>query len=373
VNLPLSLYVHFPWCVRKCPYCDFNSHPVRGAFDQAGYLNALLIDAGAALRDVPPQGISSVFLGGGTPSLFDPDSFATLLTHLQPWLEPGAEITMEANPGTVEYQDFSAYREAGISRISLGAQTFNPTHLKRLGRIHGPREIRIAFERVRAGGFENVNLDLMYGLPEQTTAEAIEDLSQALALSPEHVSWYHLTIEPRTEFARHKPPLPSEGEVEVMEDTGRALLEGNGFHRYEVSAWARPGRQCRHNVNYWSFGDYLGIGAGAHGKRTREDSPGLQIGRNSKAAQPRLYLAEPLETRQSAVEDTEIPLEFLMNALRLTDGVSADIFSSRTGLPLASLEPAWNELREMGLMRKDRIATTAFGYRHLDAVLQRFL
>jgi oxygen-independent coproporphyrinogen-3 oxidase len=373
MSLPLALYVHFPWCVRKCPYCDFNSHPVRGDLDQAGYLKALLIDARAALRDVAPQGISSVFLGGGTPSLFDPATFETLLAHLQLWLEPGAEITMEANPGTVEYQDFSAYRAAGINRISLGAQTFNPAQLKRLGRIHGPREIRIAFERVRAGGFENVNLDLMYGLPEQTTAEAIEDLNQALALGPEHISWYQLTIEPKTEFARRKPSLPVEGEVEGMEDAGRALLETEGFQRYEVSAWTRPGRQCRHNVNYWSFGDYLGIGAGAHGKRTRQVCAGLQIVRTSKAAQPRLYLAEPLETRQSPVADQEIPLEFLMNVLRLTDGVSSDIFPSRTGLPLSCLEPAWNELAEMGLMRKDRIATTPFGYRHLDAVLQRFL
>ena len=373
MSLPLSLYVHFPWCVRKCPYCDFNSHPVRGNLDQTGYLKALVIDASTALQEVPLRGIASVFLGGGTPSLFDPDAFEKLLTHLEPWLSPEAEITMEANPGTIEYQDFSAYREAGINRISLGAQSFDPAQLKQLGRIHGPHEICTAFERVRAGGFENVNLDLMYGLPQQTTAEATDDLGRALALGPEHISWYQLTIEPKTEFARRKPPLPAEGEVEVMEASGRERLTAAGFQRYEVSAWSRPGHRCEHNLNYWRFGDYIGIGAGAHGKLTRGGSSGPEIVRTSKPAQPRVYLAEPLETRQHAVSDAEISLEFLMNALRLTEGVSADIFRPRTGLPLSSLEPAWSELAEMGLMRKDRIATTAFGYRHLDAVLQRFL
>ena len=373
MSLPLSLYVHFPWCVRKCPYCDFNSHPVRGNLDQDGYLKALVIDASNALQEVPHGGITSVFLGGGTPSLFDPDSFEKLLARLRPWLNPEAEITMEANPGAVEYQDFAAYREAGINRISLGAQSFNPAQLKQLGRIHGPHEICTAFERVRAGGFENINLDLMYGLPQQTKAEATDDLGRALALGPEHISWYQLTIEPKTEFARRRPPLPVEGEVEAMEVSGHEQLAAAGFQRYEVSAWTRPGHRCEHNLNYWRFGDYIGIGAGAHGKLTRGGSAGSKIVRTSKAAQPRVYLAKPLETKQHAVSDAEVSLEFLMNALRLTEGVSADIFRSRTGLPLSSLEPAWSELAEMGLMRKDRIATTAFGYRHLDAVLQRFL
>jgi len=368
-----SLYLHIPWCVRKCPYCDFNSHPLRGTLAEADYLAALHADLDQALVDVPEGAIDTVFCGGGTPSLFSADAFASLLKRLAPWLCAGAEVTLEANPGTVEHHDFAAYRAAGINRLSLGAQSFDAGQLQRLGRIHGPAETEQAFRRARAGGFDNINLDIMYGLPEQTAPAALADLEQAIALEPEHVSWYELTIEPKTEFARRPPRLAVEAEVAAMERCGLALLADAGYRRYEVSAFARPGRQCRHNLNYWNFGDYLGAGAGAHGKRSRVDGGTLLVERTRKAAQPRRYMADPTRTEHYPVSTGELPFEFMMNALRLVDGVDAGRFPDATGLALSSLEPEWQALAEQGLLAADRLATTPLGLRHLDAVLQRFL
>jgi putative oxygen-independent coproporphyrinogen III oxidase len=346
----IGLYAHFPWCVRKCPYCDFNSHPVRGTLEEGAYLEALLRDAAHG-----------------------PGAFRTLLAALRPWLAPDAEITMEANPGTAEYHDLGEYRAAGINRLSFGAQSFDDRQLARLGRIHRAAETREAFRRARAAGFDNINLDLMYGLPQQTAGAALADLDAAIALEPDHLSWYQLTIEPRTEFAGRPPRLPGETAVARMEQRGHARLAAAGFARYEISAYARAGARCRHNLNYWEFGDYVGIGAGAHGKRSLAGPDRLHVTRTTKRAQPRLYLADPLATETRLVTDDQRPFEFLMNALRLTEGVPLEAFATRTGLSLAALEPAWSAGVARGLLAPDRLAATPIGLRHLDAVLQTFL
>lgn len=369
----LGVYLHFPWCVRKCPYCDFNSHPLKGSLDEAGYVAALEADLTEAAAGVAASAIGSVFCGGGTPSLFHAESFQRLLEALGPRLSKTAEITMEANPGTVEHHDFAAYRTAGITRLSLGAQSFEARQLAALGRIHGAGDTARAFLRAREGGFEDINLDLMYGLPGQTAAHAIKDLEQAVALGPEHLSWYQLTIEPKTEFARRPPTLATDAEIAVMERDGLALLGDAGYERYEVSAFARAGHRSRHNLNYWTFGDYLGAGAGAHGKLTRGDASERRVVRTRKPNQPRLYLGDPLYTERTEVSRDQLVFEFMMNALRLVHGVDAACFESRTGLSRRDLDPVWEGLVADGLARSDRIATTAFGLRHLDGVLQRFL
>lgn len=369
----VGLYVHLPWCVRKCPYCDFNSHPQRRALPEAEYLAALRADAAAAREALGSRRIASVFFGGGTPSLFPPSTFAALLDDLAAHLCGDAEITMEANPGTAEHHDLGGYRSAGINRLSLGAQSFDDAMLARLGRIHGAADTVRAMALARRGGFDNVNIDLMYALPGQTVRGALDDLDAALTLAPEHVSWYQLTIEPKTEFARRPPLLASESEVERMEHAGHARLAEAGYERYEVSAYARDGRRCRHNLTYWTFGDYLGIGAGAHGKLSRTRDGRVLVQRTRKAAQPRLYLADPVATETVAVDDDERVGEFLMNALRLRDGVSWARLTETTGLERGHLEPRWRELVALGLVRDDRIAATPLGYRHLDALLQKFL
>jgi putative oxygen-independent coproporphyrinogen III oxidase len=369
----LGLYAHFPWCVRKCPYCDFNSHPLRGDLDEAGYLGALEADAAAALTGLPPASIVSLFFGGGTPSLFSPAAFARLLAFLEPWLARGVEVTLEANPGTVEHHDFAAYRKAGINRLSLGAQSFDPAQLAALGRIHDPGDTRRAFARARAGGFDNINVDVMYGLPRQTAAAAIDDLTSALSLGPEHVSWYQLTLEPKTEFARRPPILATESAVAAMEGRGHALLAEHGYRRYEVSAYARTGLTCRHNLNYWTYGDYLGIGAGAHGKRSALVDGRLEILRTAKPAQPRLYQRDPLHTERVTVPEEERTFEFMMNALRLVDGVAWPVFEARTGIGRPQIAPVWDRLVAEGLVQRDRVATTPLGYRYLDGVVGSFL
>ncbi|HEX7034591.1 MAG TPA: radical SAM family heme chaperone HemW [Pseudomonadales bacterium] len=369
----LGLYLHFPWCVRKCPYCDFNSHPLRDALQHEAYLEALEADLAAQLADVPAGALTSVFCGGGTPSLFPPETFARLIEQLAPWLAADAEITMEANPGTVEHHDFAGYRRAGINRLSLGAQSFSAEKLMRLGRIHGPDDTVRAYEKARRAGFDNVNLDLMYGLPEQSVAEALGDLEQAIALGPEHLSWYQLTLEPKTEFARRPPPLPDHDRIADMERGGLAYLAEAGYRRYEVSAFARNGRACRHNLTYWQFGDYVGAGAGAHGKRSQCRAGRLAIERTRKPSQPRRYLADPTATETVPVTDGERRFEFLLNVLRLVDGVPHERFPAATGLPIDALEPEWSQLVAEGLLRRDRIATTPRGLRYLDGVLQRFL
>lgn len=360
----VGVYVHFPWCVKKCPYCDFNSHPLRGSLDEVAYLDALIDDFAAS---APMQTIDSVYCGGGTPSLFSPASFARLLRHLD--AADDAEVTMEANPGTLEHSDFGAYREAGINRISLGAQSFDPSMLTTLGRIHSPDETDDAAGRIRAAGISNFNVDLMYGLPNQTAERAIDDLERAFRLNSTHLSWYQLTIEPKTEFARRIPTgLPDESRVADIEGEGLDRLAREGFVRYEVSAFARPGFESRHNINYWSFGDYVGIGAGAHGKLTTAEG----IVRTTRASQPRIYLRDSSESRRR-IDAEEISVEFMMNALRLVEGVEWQEFPDRTGLPLEAVRGRCEELIDWGLMRRDRLALTPAGLRQLDAVVARFL
>ncbi|MCZ6644499.1 MAG: radical SAM family heme chaperone HemW [Gammaproteobacteria bacterium] len=369
LTIPLSLYVHFPWCVRKCPYCDFNSHPLSGTLDEAGYLLALQQDLKTQLDGISLSSIQSIFFGGGTPSLFSPEAFAELLDGLAALIAPDAEVTMEANPGTTEYHNFHEYRAAGINRLSLGAQSFSDVQLERLGRIHSAFETRESFAKAREGGFDNVNLDLMYGLAQQTVDEAMFDLESAIALTPEHISWYQLTIEPKTEFARRPPILASETSVERMEVCGQALLAEAGYQRYEVSAYAKDSHRCQHNMNYWRFGDYLGAGAGAHGKR----SSATGIFRTSKPRQPRLYLADPDATSRNRLKTSELAAEFMMNALRLSDGVPFELFTQHTGLALEAISERWQELVDLELVSDERLAATALGYRHLDSLIQRFL
>ena len=363
--LPLGLYVHFPWCVRKCPYCDFNSHPLKGSLREDEYEAALLADLDRELERYGERAIDTIYFGGGTPSLFRAATFRAIVDRLP---SRAAEVTLEANPGTVEHGSFTAYRRAGITRISLGAQSFDAAQLKRLGRIHGADDIRAAARQVAAAGFESFNIDVMYGLENQTAGQALSDLAEAIRLAPPHISWYQLTVEPKTEFARRPPRLPSADQAAAIEDAGVELLAQHGYRRYEVSAFALDGHRCAHNLNYWRFGDYVGIGAGAHGKITANG----RIVRTTKPSQPRLYLAGADGTNV-AVRQDQLATEFLMNALRLVDGVSRQLFVERTGLGLESLAGTIDDLVQWGLMHPDRLALTAQGFRQLDGVLARFL
>ena len=360
--------MHFPWCAKKCPYCDFNSHPVAGEVPEQAYVEALSRDLRDSLATHSAP-FKSIFCGGGTPSLFSPRAFSQLLTLVRPRMTEDPEITMEVNPGTTEHHSLDGYLRAGINRISFGAQSFDPTQLIALGRIHGADDIDTSYHKARDAGFNNINLDLMYGLPQQTPSAALEDLARAIRLAPEHISWYQLTIEPKTEFARRPPILASDSSIAEMERLGRALLADNGYERYEVSAYARAGYRCRHNENYWRFGDYLGVGAGAHGK-TRQ---GATIWRTNKVRQPRLYLATPTATRRAPVATSELTFEFMLNALRLRQGASFATFTETTGLAADTLYPLWDELASSGLVQAERIATSDFGYEHLDTIIQRFL
>ena len=373
---PLSLYVHIPWCVQKCPYCDFNSHQARGEIPEADYVGALIADLESSLPLVWGRKVSSIFFGGGTPSLLSGAALETLLTALRTLLPltPDAEITLEANPGTVESAKFAAFRDAGINRLSLGIQSFNAAHLKALGRIHDDRQARRAIE-IAAQHFDNFNLDLMYGLPGQTLEQALDDVDTALAFAPTHLSCYQLTLEPNTAFAAAPPVLPDPDVCADMQDAIEARLAGAGFIHYETSAFAQPGRHCRHNVNYWTFGDYLGIGAGAHGKLTLHD----KVLRQMRWKQPKQYLAKVAAGAavddEFAVERDDLPFEFMMNALRLNQGFDESLFAARTALPLIAIE---NELRRAesdGLIvrRPGHIAPTKRGQRHLNRLLETFL
>jgi len=368
----MSLYVHIPWCVRKCPYCDFNSHPFSGELPEAQYLKAIQEDLQQQLNAVgthqSPVELTSVFFGGGTPSLFSPYFFEQVLEIAQPLLVANAEVTMEVNPGTREYHNFSDYRSAGINRLSIGAQSFDDTALATLGRIHKAFEIVDCFRLAREAEFENINLDLMHGLPDQNLNGALSDLHLAINLQPEHISWYQLTIEAKTEFAKRPPLLPVEDVLLTVEKSGLELLAKHGFNRYEISAFAQPGKQCNHNINYWSFGDYLGIGAGAHGKIS-----GAKIVRTAKPNQPRLYLRDPLSTTRTEVAEDELPAEFMMNALRLVAGVPQSLFTERTRLSLQQVQPVIDELVERKLMSAGRISATAQGLRYLDNLVSAFL
>ncbi|RAR59554.1 MULTISPECIES: radical SAM family heme chaperone HemW [Halomonadaceae] len=359
---PLALYVHVPWCVRKCPYCDFNSHGVGYGADlpEDAYLKALLADLDADLPLAAGRELVSIFIGGGTPSLMSADFYRRFITELRlrlPLAED-IEITLEANPGTVEHDRFEGYREAGINRLSLGIQSFQSTQLAALGRIHSGDDAKRAFEQARAAGFDNINLDLMHGLPGQDSALAENDLQQALALGPDHLSWYQLTLEPNTEFHSHPPALPEEETLWNIQDKGHAQLEAAGFHRYEISAYSRPGREARHNLNYWTFGDYLGIGAGAHGKLSRPGVQGLEIERRWKSRQPEAYLRRLNDPRgfvagHQRIPEEDLVLEFAMNALRLVDGVPMDTWIRHTGRSPDRLERSLKEARNKGLLVED--------------------
>lgn len=374
LNSP-GLYVHFPWCIKKCPYCDFNSHPLKDNVDQKSYLDALLEDWQVQSTTFPAlenadflqDGFKTVFFGGGTPSLFKPELMAKLLKQLP--IAVDAEVTMEANPGTQEYTDFERYLSAGINRLSIGAQSFQNTQLAKLGRVHNAAETVAAVAKAKAAGFTNINIDLMWGLPGQSLEDALFDLERAIALSPQHISWYQLTIEAKTEFAKRPPLLPIDGILAEIEVKGNKLLAAQGYSRYEISAYARDAAFCRHNLNYWSFGDYVGLGAGAHGKVSERE----QILRTQKASQPRLYQGEPTRTSEQRVAEEQLPLEFMMNALRLIDGTSLTTFTEKTGLDWQVIATQWDGLVAQGLVRPDRCGTTELGLRYLDTVLEKFV
>ena len=373
---PLSLYIHLPWCVKKCPYCDFNSHAAQ-ALPEAAYIDALLLDLERALPDIWGRKIHTVFFGGGTPSLFSPDGIDRILTGVRTLtpLVPQAEITLEANPGTVEADRFAGFRAAGVTRVSLGIQSFNPRHLKALGRIHDDAEARRAAEHA-ATHFDTFNLDLMVALPEQTLAEALADVETALAFAPPHLSAYHLTLEPNTPFGHTPPPnLPDDDLAADMLQAVEARLSEAGLAHYETSAYAKPGHASRHNLNYWQFGDYLGIGAGAHSKLSFHD----RILRQMRTKHPQQYMdavklgTHIADTRTLTRDD--LPFEFMMNALRLTDGVPAALFEERTGLPLRVCAPALERAHAQGLLERDatRLRPTVQGQRFLNDLLALFL
>ena len=376
---PLSLYIHIPWCVRKCPYCDFNSHEVREKIPETKYIRALTDDLEQDLPSVWGRTIETIFIGGGTPSLFSADAISQLLSDIRARipLKPDAEITLEANPGTVDQERFKGFREAGINRLSIGVQSFQADLLHNIGRIHDDLEARVAIDAAHRAGFDNVNIDLMFGLPGQTTDQALADLQTAMALQPAHISWYELTIEPNTWFHRHPPEQPDDNLLLTMQEAGRELLEKGGYTRYEVSAFSQTGKQCRHNLNYWKFGDYLGIGAGAHAKIT--DAASCTIARTSKIKHPRAYLDNAQSPQRisttAALTPGDVTLEFAMNALRLDHGFSVAEFTATTGLPYAVIEETVNKLVEDELLSFDsgHIKTTIKGQRYLNELLQQWL
>jgi oxygen-independent coproporphyrinogen-3 oxidase len=376
---PLSLYIHIPWCVRKCPYCDFNSHEIRGELPEAACIKALIADLEQDLPAVWGRTVETVFIGGGTPSLFSPEGIDQLLCDVRARvpLKPDAEITLEANPGTVDQARFRGFREAGINRLSIGIQSFQPGLLQNIGRIHNDREAIAAVEAAQLAGFDNLNLDLMFGLPGQTSAQALTDLRTATALQPAHISWYELTIEPNTWFHRHPPERPGDDTLWDMQQAGRTLLDAAGFERYEISAYAQQGRQCRHNLNYWQFGDYLGIGAGAHAKIS--DAGTQVITRVAKVRHPRSWLetahsAQRISTTSSLAAD-DVVLEFAMNALRLEQGFSPTTFTATTGLPYAAIGAIINKGIADGLLalNSDTVKATQRGQRYLNELLQHWM
>ncbi|QXP86519.1 radical SAM family heme chaperone HemW [Methylococcus capsulatus] len=372
---PLGLYVHVPWCVRKCPYCDFNSHRLEGGLPERDYIAALLNDLARDADRVTGRCVESVFIGGGTPSLLSPEAVGLLLEGVRSRiaLASDAEITLEANPGTAETAKFKGFREAGVNRLSIGVQSFDDAKLTALGRIHDGRAAVEAAAMAREAGFTNFNLDLMFGLPGQTIAQAKRDVETAIAQRPTHVSYYQLTLEPNTLFHRSPPALPEADAVWDIQRAGQALLADAGYGHYEISAYARDGFRCRHNVNYWRFGDYLGVGAGAHGKVT--DPASGRITRLWKTRHPARYLETQGLGGEHVVDDASLPFEFLMNQLRLREGFELASFTERTGLTACALEPALSECLQEGLLERHGgvIRCSDRGWNFLDEVLQRFL
>lgn len=374
---PLSLYVHLPWCVRKCPYCDFNSHALRDSLPERDYVAALLRDLEYDLPRVGGRTVRTIFIGGGTPSLFSAGAIERLLSGISARIAvaPGAEITLEANPGTVDSNRFRGFCQAGVNRLSIGVQSFDDAKLAALGRIHDGAQARAAAAAARAAGFDNVNLDLMYGLPGQTVEQALADVRSAIALEPTHLSVYQLTIEPNTRFHADPPPLADDDALWEMQERIQAELAQCGYAQYEVSAYARPGYVCRHNLNYWQFGDYLGIGAGAHAKLSSADT----IVRLWKVKHPANYLAHAGSAHalggETRVADPELPFEFMLNALRLTDGFEPQLFGERTGLAAANIEPRLAEAADRGLLQyaPARVCPTSLGRRFLNDLVAVFL
>jgi putative oxygen-independent coproporphyrinogen III oxidase len=381
---PLALYVHMPWCVRKCPYCDFNSHQLKSTAPDSRYIDALIADLATELPLIAGRRIETLFFGGGTPSLFQPAEIGRLLGALRERVEfaTAAEITLEANPGTIERGRFAAYRDAGVNRVSLGAQSFSGKALAALGRIHSPEDTYLSVEELKSAGIDNFNLDLMYALPHQTAAEAEADVAAACALGPAHISYYHLTLEPGTVFHSRPPPLPDEDAAWDMQSTGQRILAEAGFEQYEVSAYARGDARCRHNLNYWLFGDYVGLGAGAHGKI----SLGLpdRILRTVKPRQPRDYQqaadrGHAILGERSGVEPAQLAFEFMLNALRLNEGFTTQIFEARTGLSIDCVAQQISQARERGLLCPSGAgpelgwAPTGLGRRFLNDLQSGFL
>ena len=373
---PLSLYIHIPWCVKKCPYCDFNSHESRSDIPEKRYVAALIADLEQSVPRVYGRKIKSVFFGGGTPSLFSVDSINDILSAVRMLtpLDYGAEVTLEANPGTVDTAHFEGYKQAGVNRVSLGIQSFNADYLKALGRIHDDKQA-IAAAELALTTFERVNLDVMYALPNQSLAHALQDAQMAVNLNPDHLSFYHLTLEPNTPFHRTPPSLPSDDTSADMQEQIEALLAQNGYEHYETSAFCRPNNQARHNLNYWQFGDYLGIGAGAHSKLSYHD----KITRETRHKHPKAFM-EAAEAGNAVdntwvIEQADLGFEFMMNALRLTGGFETKLFQERTGLPLQAISIRLAEALKQGLIMQDLNHTrpTLLGQRYLNNLLEVFL
>lgn len=375
--IPLALYIHVPWCIRKCPYCDFNSHNAPANLPEQQYIQALLADLSQELPQIWGRRLESIFIGGGTPSLLSAASMEALLSGIRALIpfRPNIEITLEANPGTFEQEKFKGFREAGINRLSVGIQSFNPQHLQALGRVHNQSEALKAAEVARYAGFDNFNLDLMFGLPQQTLEEAMADLQQAIDLQPTHLSWYQLTLEPNTLFYKHPPVLPDDDLLVDMQYAGQALLQQAGFKHYEVSAYTKQ-QPCRHNLNYWEFGDYVGIGAGAHGKIT---DPFGQVTRHQKYRQPAQYLQHVAQgqvcSETQTLKPEDLKFEFMLNALRLKSGFSLDLFTERTGLGPETLQVplAFAEAKGWLTIHDQQVRTTELGWQFLNTVIQLFL
>lgn len=376
---PLSLYIHFPWCIKKCPYCDFNSHTLRQELPEQAYIEHMLLNLEQLMPQVEGREIISIFLGGGTPSLFSPAAFDSLLKQLNNKLKlvSNIEITMEANPGTIEQRKFQGYFDAGINRISLGIQSFHHKHLESLGRIHDGHQAISAIKSVQKAGFKNFNLDLMYGLPQQTPEEALADIKTALSFSPAHLSWYQLTLEPNTYFYKHPPKLPPEHNMHSIESSGLTYLEQAGFERYEISAFSRISQNspCQHNINYWQFGDYLALGAGAHGKITHPETK--QITRFDNYRNPKQYMDNtlPYQKNNHTVPYDELAFEYMLNALRLIKGTPQNHFEQRTGLPISRIAPQIKRAIEKKLLYSDTqdLQATPLGLNYLNDLTALFL
>ncbi len=377
-SIPLSLYVHIPWCVKKCPYCDFNSHQAKGDIPEERYSQALINDLESELPQIQNRSIESIFIGGGTPSLYSADAMNHLLSSIRERLiiHSNTEITMEANPGTFEQDRFSAYRQSGVNRLSIGIQSFNDKHLKVLGRIHGGTEAQKSTKIAKQAGFYNFNLDIMYGLPKQTISEAISDLQQAIDANPSHISWYQLTIEENTLFHYSPPITPDDEMLWEMQQQGQKLLEDAGYYQYEVSAYAKENQQCQHNINYWQFGDYLGIGAGAHGKISTPDG---NITRHTKFRHPEKYMTQAFNGRARSSEKKlatdDLIFEFMLNAARIKDGFTQELFETRTLLSFSKIEGNLNNLLKKELIQynQGKYRPTEKGWQFVNDIVNSFI